>query len=491
MSSDDNAISVLGVSKHYLLFPKPEDRLKQSVIPRLQRLLRRPQKQYYRNFPALNGVSFAVRRGETVGIIGRNGSGKSTLLQIICGILQPTSGSVWVNGRISALLELGSGFNREFTGRENVYMSGAILGLSRDQVTARFDAIARFADIGEFIDQPVKTYSSGMQVRLAFATAINVDPEILVVDEALAVGDEAFKRKCYARIEEIQKQAKTVLFVSHGAQTIVQLCTRAVLLDCGELLLQGDPRTVVRQYQRLINANPTSAMQIRKEIQSMCAAEAPALPAASGETAVTAERRSVTGGSNGAAPPYSGGAAAAIAQEEFYVPEMKPQSTVQLEERGARIRDARLLTLDGRQVNMLKLGRRYVLEYYVDFLQDAADVGCGMMIRTVNGARLAGANTRSRPSLRLARVERGQVGLVRVEFSCRLLPATYFVTCGVNGLIEDERLVLHKISDALMFRVLPEKDCVSAGAFDLAPSPEVSIVAAPAVGLEALPTASS
>jgi lipopolysaccharide transport system ATP-binding protein len=170
---------------------------------------------------------------------------------------------------------------------------------------------------------------------------------------------------------------------------------------------------------------------------------------------------------------------------------MKPQSTVQLEERGARIRDARLLTLDGRQVNMLKLGRRYVLEYYVDFLQDAADVGCGMMIRTVNGARLAGANTRSRPSLRLARVERGQVGLVRVEFSCRLLPATYFVTCGVNGLIEDERLVLHKISDALMFRVLPEKDCVSAGAFDLAPSPEVSIVAAPAVGLEALPTASS
>ena len=259
MSSDGIAIRVRDVSKHYFLYARPEDRLKQSIVPRLQRLAGRTPAKYYRDFAALNGVSFEVRRGETVGIIGRNGSGKSTLLQIICGTLQPSSGSVEVNGRIAALLELGAGFNAEYTGRENVYLNAAILGLARSEIDQRFEAIARFADIGEFIDQPVKTYSSGMYVRLAFATAINVDPDILVVDEALAVGDEAFQRKCYARIEEIQAKGGTILFVSHAAQTIVQLCSRALLIDGGELLLEGRPKIVTGQYQRLMNASANHA----------------------------------------------------------------------------------------------------------------------------------------------------------------------------------------------------------------------------------------
>jgi lipopolysaccharide transport system ATP-binding protein len=239
MSFDETAIRINGVSKHYLMFERPEDRLKQMIVPRLQRLAGRPPRQYFRDFAALNGISFEVKRGETVGIIGRNGCGKSTLLQVICGTLPPTSGRVEVNGRIAALLELGSGFNPEFTGRENVYLNAAILGLSRRETEARFDAIARFADIGMFIDHPVKTYSSGMYMRLAFAVAINVDPDILVVDEALAVGDEAFSRKCYARIEEIKEKGATILFVSHSAQTVIQLCDRALLLDRGEKILEG------------------------------------------------------------------------------------------------------------------------------------------------------------------------------------------------------------------------------------------------------------
>lgn len=208
MSSDtDIAISVRNVSKHYLMFKRPEDRLRQMIVPRLQRLAGRTPQHFFQDFAALRGVSFDVKRGETVGIIGRNGCGKSTLLQIVCGTLQPSSGNVEINGRIAALLELGAGFNPEFTGRENVFMNAAILGLSHAETEDRFDDIARFADIGEFVDQPVKTYSSGMYVRLAFATAINVEPDILVVDEALSVGDESFQRKCFARIEEIKQRA--------------------------------------------------------------------------------------------------------------------------------------------------------------------------------------------------------------------------------------------------------------------------------------------
>lgn len=200
----DIAIKVENLSKCYPIFDTPRDRLKQMIIPRLQRAYGFSPRKYYREFWALRDVSFEVKRGETVGIMGRNGSGKSTLLQLICGTLAPTGGSLEVNGRIAALLELGSGFNPDFTGRENVYLNASVLGLSQQEIEARFQSIADFAEIGDFIEQPTKTYSSGMIVRLAFAVAINVDPEILIVDEALSVGDELFQRKCFARIESIK-----------------------------------------------------------------------------------------------------------------------------------------------------------------------------------------------------------------------------------------------------------------------------------------------
>ena len=246
MSSSDIAIQVTNLSKIYSIYNQPQDRLKQSVIPRLQQLVGLPPKRYFHEFWALRDISFEVGKGQTVGIIGRNGSGKSTLLQIICGTLSSTIGTVTTQGRIAALLELGSGFNPEFSGRENVYLNGAILGLSREEIDSRFDDIAGFADIGDFIEQPVRIYSSGMVVRLAFAVQAMVDPDILIVDEALAVGDEKFQRKCFARLEELKSKGTSILFVSHAAAQIVELCDKALLLERGERLLFTQPLQVVR-----------------------------------------------------------------------------------------------------------------------------------------------------------------------------------------------------------------------------------------------------
>lgn len=240
MPSDDIVISVRNLTKTYRLFGHPGDRVKQFLSLGLKR--------YHREFTALKDVSFDIKKGETVGIIGRNGSGKSTLLQLICGILKPTSGSVQVNGRISSLLELGAGFNPEFTGRENVYFQGALMGFTKAQMDEKFDEIAAFADIGEFIDQPVRTYSSGMFVRLAFAVAIHVEPDILVVDEALAVGDASFQAQCFKKIGLLHEAGTSLLFVSHATNQIVRHCDRAFLLEAGRMVGHGDPHTITNQY---------------------------------------------------------------------------------------------------------------------------------------------------------------------------------------------------------------------------------------------------
>lgn len=239
----DLAISVRGVGKMYRIYDRPQDRLKQMIF--------RGRRMYGREFWALRGVSFDMHKGETLGIIGRNGSGKSTLLQIIAGTLAPTEGEVMVKGRVAALLELGSGFNPEFTGRENVFLNGAILGFSRDEMAARFDEIVAFADIGEFIDQPVKTYSSGMYVRLAFAVQACVEPDILIVDEALAVGDIFFRQKCYRRIEALRDRGTAIILVSHSMTDIEQFCQQAILLHYSKVLFQGYAPEAVKHYYLL------------------------------------------------------------------------------------------------------------------------------------------------------------------------------------------------------------------------------------------------
>jgi len=247
MRGDNVAVQVNDVSKCYHLYDKPQDRLRQYIYPRVQRIMGREPKAYAREFWALRGVSFHVKKGETVGIIGRNGSGKSTLLQLVCGTLAPTIGTIETHGRVAALLELGAGFNPEFTGRENAYMNGALLGLSRAEIDARFDEIATFADIGEFIEQPVKTYSSGMYVRLAFAVMAHVNADILVIDEALAVGDAFFTQKCMRFLRDFMKRG-TVLFVSHDTGSVKALCNSAIWLEKGRILQIGSPKEICDLY---------------------------------------------------------------------------------------------------------------------------------------------------------------------------------------------------------------------------------------------------
>jgi lipopolysaccharide transport system ATP-binding protein len=263
------AIKVENISKCYQIYSSPRDRLKQFVLPRLQRAVGKETKKYCREFWALKDVNFEIVKGEIVGIIGRNGSGKSTLLQMICGTLSPTSGSIQTDGRIAALLELGSGFNPGFTGRENVYMNASALGLSQDETDVKFDDIAAFADIGDFIEQPVKTYSSGMMMRLAFSISTNVDPQILIVDEALSVGDELFQRKCFSRIETMKNNGITILFLSHSGSTVVELCDRAILIDSGEQLAKGLPKLILGHYNKLLYAPADKRENIREQIRQM------------------------------------------------------------------------------------------------------------------------------------------------------------------------------------------------------------------------------
>jgi ABC-type polysaccharide/polyol phosphate transport system ATPase subunit len=254
-------ISVQHLSKRYPLYRRPLDRLREMVL----------RKSYHQTFSALRDVSFEVPRGRAVGVVGRNGSGKSTLLQILAGTLQPSEGSVRVDGRISALLELGAGFNPEFTGRENVFLNGAIMGFSRAEMEARYAQICQFADIGDFIDRPVKTYSSGMYVRLAFATAINVDPDILLVDEALAVGDAAFQYRCMRRITELKEKGVTIFFVSHDLNAVKSLCDHALLIDRGELVAQGDPALIINQYQGILMKAEEAHEQAQEQAQEQTA----------------------------------------------------------------------------------------------------------------------------------------------------------------------------------------------------------------------------
>lgn len=252
-----NAIEVKDVTKIYRLYDRPIDRLKES--------LSLTHKSLHKDFYALNGLSFTVEKGQTVGIIGTNGSGKSTILKIITGVLTPTTGSVQVDGKISALLELGAGFNMDYTGIENIYMNGTMMGYTKAEMDKKLQEILDFADIGDFVYQPVKTYSSGMFVRLAFALAINVEPEILIVDEALSVGDVFFQAKCYRRMEEIRKNGTTILMVTHDMGSIIKYCDKVVLLNKGEFIAEGQPGHMVDLYKKIL-ANQMDSL--KEELES-------------------------------------------------------------------------------------------------------------------------------------------------------------------------------------------------------------------------------
>ncbi len=270
MPTPETVLLVENVSKRYEIYEHPQDRLRQFFVPRLQRVLPsswRRQRPFYSEFWALRDFSVRLRRGDALGILGKNGAGKSTLLQIVAGTLAPTSGSVAVSGKVAALLELGSGFSPEFTGRENVRMNAALLGLSAAEIEDRFPAIAQFADIGEFMEQPVKTYSSGMLMRLAFAVQTAVEPELLIVDEALAVGDARFQKKCFSRLAQLREQGTTILFVTHDTSTILLFCTRAVILEHGSIHAEGDPQRIAREYHKLLFGDAGEQQRPRSAIE--------------------------------------------------------------------------------------------------------------------------------------------------------------------------------------------------------------------------------
>ena len=247
-----NSIIVENLSKYFEVYKNPQDRLKEIVFPRLQKMIRKPSQEYHQKFWALKDISFEIKKGETVGILGQNGSGKSTLLQIIMGTMSASSGKILTIGKVSGLLELGSGFNPDFTGRENVYLNGSLLGLSKQEINNKFDDIASFADIGEHLDMPVKTYSSGMMLRLAFAVQCYVESDILIIDEALAVGDARFQLKCFRKLQEIKDRGTTILFVSHAVEMVKSFCNRGIVLDYGCVKYIGTVNTAATKYHNIL-----------------------------------------------------------------------------------------------------------------------------------------------------------------------------------------------------------------------------------------------
>lgn len=455
MSSDDFAIRIQNLGKCYQIYDRPQDRLKQSILPRLRTMMGCEPISYYREFWALKDVSLDIRQGETIGIIGRNGSGKSTLLQMICGTLFPTTGVIQTRGRIAALLELGAGFNPEFTGRENVYMNGTVLGLSQREIDARFDDIASFADIGEFIDRPVKQYSSGMYARLAFAVAINVDPDILVVDEALAVGDEPFQRKCFARIEQIKQKGGTILFVSHASNIITALCDRALLLHEGAAILSGSPKRVIGRYQKIMNAKKEDQARLVAEIKNNEISISQ-----SDDTQADDLNKKIKGRRE-----FSSG-------DEFSLPYFDPalssKSTVVYEVNGASIFDARIESLSSKVVNVLANGERYRICYRVRFEDSFQNIDFTCALKNSTGMEFGGGKCSNKNSHSVA-ARQGDVFDIVHEFSCYFTDGVYFLNVGVS----DSTVILHRIVDVLAFRVVDISDTYSFGAIDFDFSPSI------------------
>lgn len=458
MSSDDLSIRVEGLGKRFEMYAQPSDRLKQMILPKVRRFARRGDREYFKEFWALREVNFDVMRGETVGIVGRNGSGKSTLLQMICGTLTPTVGSVAVNGRIAALLELGAGFNPEFSGKENVFLSGLLYGISEDELRGKFDTICNFADIGDFINQPVKTYSSGMMVRLAFAVAINVEPDILVIDEALSVGDEAFQRKCFARIDTIREAGATVLFVSHSAGTVIELCNRAILLDGGELLAQGTPKFVVSRYHKLLYAPESRLAAIREDIRKEAVLAANDVGENADESSAPAAVKQHT------------------AVDDAYLDEgLVPKSTVRYEPRGATIERAHVETLEGRHVNVLRSGGEYIYLYDVKFEKTAYGIRFGMLIKTVTGLPLGGSVSAANAGNGIS-VNAEDRFVAQFRFRALLAPGVYFLNAGVTAADASGEIYFDRVIDVAMIRIMPDNDRLATGTIDFEIEPIISLI---------------
>lgn len=434
--AEDIAISVNDVSKMYKLYDNPMDRLKES--------LGLSRKKKYKEYYALNHVSFQVHKGETVGIIGTNGSGKSTILKIITGVLSPTGGEVSVNGRISALLELGAGFNGEYSGLENVYLNGSMIGFSREEIDAKLQSILDFADIGEFIHQPVKTYSSGMFVRLAFAVAINIDPEILIVDEALSVGDVFFQAKCYRKFEEFKEMGKTILFVSHDLSSIGKYCDRVVLLNKGEKLAEGGAKEMVNLYRRvLVNQYDDADLEEGAE---------------NAEAGQDGQLTDGTAGENVSKKEHAGGGRAMKDSLNLNPKVLEYGSKL------GEIVDFAIRDDTGMITNVIEKGKEFSVQMKVRFQADVNDPIFAFTLKDLKGTEITGTNTMYEHTP----VKPQKAGDVREITFKQIMPleaGEYMLCLGCTGYKDGDFTVFHRLYDVCNLTVITDKKAV--GYFDM------------------------
>lgn len=421
------AIRVDDVSKLYKLYDKPSDRLKES--------LGLTRKKLYKEHYALHNVSFDVKRGETVGIIGTNGSGKSTILKIITGVLNPSGGKVEIDGRISALLELGAGFNMEYTGIENIYLNGTMIGFSREEIDAKMQDILDFADIGDFIHQPVKTYSSGMFVRLAFAVAINIDPEILIVDEALSVGDVFFQAKCYKKFEDFKKLGKTILFVSHDLGSISKYCDRVVLLNKGKKLAEGTPKEMVSMYKRIM-VNQDKAEEIAAHQMDMSSLE-------------EEDEKEIK----------------EAACEGLWKSHYNLNPNVDEYGNGdAEIIDFAIVDENGNYNSTIMKGSRFRLKSKVKFKQDIQNPIFTYTFKNIQGVAITGTNTMyEKKDVPLAKA--GETYVATFEQDMFLQGGEYLLSMSCTGYHDGEFQVYHRLYDVCNVTVVSDKNTV--GFYDM------------------------
>ncbi len=433
---DDFAIRVTNLSKIYQIYESPRDRLKQFVMPKIQRMTLQQRRQYFREFWALKDVTFEVKKGETIGIIGKNGSGKSTLLQIICGTLHPTSGVVETHGRIAALLELGSGFNPEFTGRENVYMSAAILGLTSSEIDEKYDAITAFANIGDFIEQPVKLYSSGMMLRLAFSVIAHVDADILVIDEALAVGDAFFTQKCMQFLRRFMEKG-TVLFVSHDTPVVLNLCDKAILLDQGTVIAEGDSKDVVEQYICEVYASSQDVV---------CDNALDSVVEPTAELECRDMRQDLFNNS--------------ILRNDIQVFKFDPNKEPGFGAGGATITSVRILNADSSPLEWVVGGEEIMLEICSKVTKNLSHVIVGFLFKDRLGQVIFADNTYVFNMCSPLSVNSGENITVAFEFRMPLLPSgDYSVSAAIGTGTQEEHIQHHWIHNAMQLKVHASSIC--------------------------------
>ncbi|MEY8428312.1 ABC transporter ATP-binding protein [Lachnospiraceae bacterium 46-15] len=420
----ETAIRVADVTKIYKLYDNPKDRLKES--------LGLTRKKCYQEHYALNHIHFEVKKGETVGIIGTNGSGKSTMLKLITGVLTPSGGEIQVDGRISALLELGAGFNMEYTGIENIYLNGTMIGFSRSEIDEKMQDILDFADIGEFVYQPVKSYSSGMFVRLAFAVAINIDPEILIVDEALSVGDVFFQAKCYRKFEEFKRQGKTILFVSHDLGSITKYCDRAILLNKGKKIFEGTPKETVDIYKKvLVNQFDPSELETDEEANDI--------------TKFSKDKdwkKSI---------------------------QVNPE-LIEYGEKSAEIVDYALLDENGLITNTFMKGTSFSVRMKIQAHKEVKEPIFAFTIKNLQGIELTGTNT-TYEKAQVPPMEPGDIREVTFTQRLDLQGGEYLVSLGCTGYQNGEFQVFHRLYDVCSLTVISDKNTV--GYYDM--NSEVSL----------------